>query len=99
MKALYAQVILPLPLAGNFTYIVPEHLHDKVRSGLRVAVQFGPKRFYTGIVASVTPVAPPPGVKLKEIALCLDDKPVVTNMQLRFWEWMADYYLCSVGDV
>ena len=40
MKALYAQVILPLPLAGNFTYIVPEHLHDKVRSGLRVAVQF-----------------------------------------------------------
>ena len=50
-------------------------------------------------MASVTPIAPPPGVKLKEIALCLDNYPIVTNIQLRFWEWLADYYLCSVGEV
>ncbi len=99
MNVLYAQVILPLPLAGNFTYIVPENLRNTVRSGMRVAVQFGPKKFYTGIVASVTPIAPPPGVKLKEIALCLDNYPIVTNIQLRFWEWLADYYLCAVGEV
>ena len=99
MASLYAQVILPLPLAGNFTYSVPEDLRDKVKAGIRVAVQFGAKKFYTGIVASVTPVAPKTGMKLKEIALCLDTNPVVTNLQLRFWEWMADYYLCSVGEV
>jgi len=99
MKALYAQVILPLPLAGNFTYIVPETMHSTIKSGMRVAVQFGAKRFYTGIVASISPVAPPSGIKLKEIALILDNEPIITNLQLRFWEWMADYYLCSIGEV
>ncbi|MBO4942562.1 MAG: primosomal protein N' [Muribaculaceae bacterium] len=99
MKALYAQVILPLPLAGNFTYIVPEALQPRIRSGMRVAVQFGAKRFYTGIVASITPVAPPLGIKLKEIALLLDNEPIVTNLQMRFWEWMSEYYLCSIGEV
>lgn len=99
MKALYAQVILPLPLAGNFTYIVHEALQATIRQGMRVAVQFGAKRFYTGIVASLSPVAPPSGIKLKEIALLLDNEPIVTNLQLRFWEWMADYYLCSIGEV
>lgn len=96
---LYAQVILPLPLAGNFTYIVPSALHSRVQQGCRVLVPFGSRHFYTGIVASVTPVAPPAGVKLKEIADCLDDKPIVRNSQIRFWEWMAEYYLCTVGEV
>ncbi len=99
MKELYAQVILPLPLAGNFTYIVPQALHDTIRPGMRVAVQFGARRYYTGIVASLSPVAPQAGIKLKEISVCLDDKPIVTNMQLRFWEWMAEYYLRTVGEV
>lgn len=95
----YAQVILPLPLAGNFTYIVPERLQGRVCQGGRVLVPFGPRHFYTGIVASVTPVAPTDVVNIKEISECLDDKPIVHNAQLRFWEWMADYYLCTVGEV
>lgn len=99
MATLYAQVILPLPLAGNFTYIVPEALRPSVQPGHRVLVPFGSRHFYTGVVASVSPVAPPSGIKLKEIASCLDTKPIVRSSQIRFWEWMADYYLCTVGEV
>ena len=99
MKKLYAQVIVPLPLAGNFTYIVPEELHESIKAGMRVIVQFGQKRFYTGIVASLSPNAPQSAMALKEISLILDNDPIVSNLQLRFWEWLADYYLCTVGEV
>ncbi len=93
----YAQVILPLPLADVFTYILPEGMD--ATQGCRVIVPFGPKHFYTGIVESVTDIAPPKGVALKEISSVLDSEPVVRPAQIRFWHWMADYYLCSVGEV
>ena len=96
---LYAKVILPLPLDGDFTYIVPENLIAQVQSGHRVLVPFGARHYYTGVVSEVTNIAPPPGVKLKEILSVLDDKPIIRNPQLRFWRWIADYYLCTVGDV
>ncbi len=99
-KALYAHVIVPLPLDGAFTYVVPPALQEDVRPGCRVIVPFGAKHFYTGLVQDVTPIAPAPGVALKEIALVLDGgKPIVRNPQVRFWQWIASYYLCSVGDV
>lgn len=94
----YAQVILPLPLAGTFTYILPESM-EAATQGCRVIVPFGSKHFYTGVVESVTTIAPPPGVALKEITAVLDSTPVVRPSQIRFWHWMADYYLCSVGEV
>jgi len=96
---LYAQVILPLPLAGDFTYIVPEHLQDKIAVGHRVLVPFGKKHYYTGIVAYVGPAGPKGGIELKNISTVLDDRPIVKASQLRFWRWMADYYLCTVGEV
>lgn len=96
---LFAQVIVPLPLAGNFTYIVPERLRERVQTGMRVLVPFGPRHFYTGVVASVSPVAPTDTVKLKEISECLDFKPMVRSSQIRFWDWMAEYYLCTMGEV
>lgn len=96
---IYAKVILPLPLDGDFTYIVPEALAAHVRVGHRVLVPFGARHFYTGIVSDVSPVAPPSGIKLKEIISVLDEKPIVRGPQLRFWRWIADYYLCTVGDV
>lgn len=99
MPTLYAQVVLPLPLAGLFTYIVPDNLASKIDQGMRVVVPFGARHFYTAIVASTSPVAPPGGIKLKEIIAVLDNEPVVKNSQLRFWEWMAEYYLCSIGEV
>lgn len=96
-EKLYAQVILPLPLGDTYTYAVPKDL--SVCTGMRVIVPFGKKHLYTGLVADVSPIAPPPGVPLKEIMMCLDTEPVVRPPQLRFWNWIADYYLCSIGEV
>lgn len=96
---LYAQVIVPLPLTGSFTYVVPERLRENVIPGIRVLVPFGPRHFYTGVVASVSPIAPPSGIQLKEIESCLDTAAVVRNSQIRFWQWMADYYMCTIGEV
>ncbi len=99
MGTLYAQVILPLPLDGPFSYRVPPEMADAVEPGSRVIVQFGPKRFYTAVVESVGTVPPPPTVMVKDITLLLDSQPIVRSPQIRFWEWMAGYYLCTLGEV
>ncbi len=94
----YAEVILPLPLKDTFTYALPPALEQHVRQGHRVLVPFGRSKYYTGIVSSVTPVAPK-GFEVKEIIDVMDDTPVLRNPQLRLWQWMADYYMCPIGDV
>lgn len=95
---LYASVILPLSVEGTFTYIVPPEMADGVRTGCRVIVPFGKRHFYTGIVESVSSHKPT-GLELKPIALTLDKEPIVTDLQLRLWNWIAGYYLCTVGEV
>ncbi|MBD5174139.1 MAG: primosomal protein N' [Bacteroidales bacterium] len=95
----YAEVILPLPLQGTFTYSVPVDMSSRVRAGSRVVVPFGRKKYYTGIVRNLTDVAPG-SFEVKEIGLLLDDGlPVVKRPQMQFWEWIAEYYLSGVGDV
>lgn len=94
----YAEVILPLPLYSTFTYRIPAAMSGKIAVGHRVVVPFGKKKFYTAIVAAVTPVAPQ-GFDVKEIYSLLDEKPVLKHPQLKLWEWMSQYYLCSLGDV
>jgi len=98
-KKLFASVIVPLPLEGAFTYIVPPDMQDKVYAGSRVLVPFGDRHYYTGIVCSTSPVGPQQALVLKEIAAVLDPEPIVRHPQIRFWEWMAQYYLCTVGEV
>ena len=90
-RQLYAQVILPLPLEGNFTYFVPPAMADVLRAGMRVAVPFGKKRFYTGVVASVSGVKPTDVPDIKPVALLLDaarqeglDSLVVTDEYSQF---------------
>ena len=95
---LYAEVILPLPLFGTFTYSIPTTLEGKAAVGHRVIVPFGRKKYYTGIIESITPVAPE-GFEVKDISSVLDPWPVVKHPQLKLWEWIAEYYLCTVGDV
>lgn len=95
---MWAEVILPLPLNAAFTYEVPEEMQPRLRQGHRVIVQFGKKRHYTGIVASVTTIAPQ-GFEPKKIMALLDDGPIIRRPQLQLWEWVAEYYLCSVGEV
>lgn len=94
----FAEVLLPVPIVGTFTYSVPEDLVSDVKIGCRVIVSFGRKKFYTGIVVALTPIAPQ-GYEVKDIALVVDRQPVVRHPQLKLWTWMADYYLCTPGEV
>ncbi|MBR4070450.1 MAG: primosomal protein N', partial [Bacteroidaceae bacterium] len=94
----FADVILPLPLYRYFTYRVPEEMQGHLRQGHRVVVSFGRSKFYTAIVVALHD-SEPQGYEVKEIATLLDDEPIVLRPQLKFWEWIAEYYLCSVGDV
>lgn len=96
---IYAEVLLPLPLTATFTYSVPDSLREGLMPGCRVIVPFGRSKFYTGIVTSLH-ATQPQGFDVKPIALSLDPgEPVIRHPQLKLWEWLADYYLCSVGDV
>jgi len=95
----FAEIILPLPLKGYFTYQIPDHLKDQVEIGMRVVVNFGAKKFFTGIVARITDQKPGEEMNIKEISDVLDVFPVVNPLQLQFWEWMSSYYMCPQGDV
>lgn len=95
---LYADVILPLPLYGVYTYLVPPDTNNKIQEGSRVIVQFGKKKFHTAIVSCLYQSEEQKN-NIKEIVTILDNHPIVNPIQLRFWEWMASYYMCSVGDI
>ena len=96
--ALYADVIFPLALQQLFTYSVPKNLHSKVKQGIRVEVQFGQKKNYAAIILKLHS-NPPLHFKTKEIINVIDDEPIVTNLQIEFWNWIAEYYMCSAGEV
>lgn len=98
MAESYAEVLLPLPLYSTFTYHIPTELLYKLKVGYRVIVPFGRKKFYTGIVASVSAIAPE-GYEVKDIAMILENYPIVKHPQLKFWDWISEYYLCSPGEV
>ena len=95
---LFADVILPLPLPRLYTYRVPYELNDNVVIGGRVIVQFGAKKTLSCIVAAVHEV-PPANYQAKYILEFIDDAPVVTQPQLKLFRWMADYYMCTIGEV
>ena len=93
---MYADVILPVPLQGLFTYAVPEGM--AVGEGVRVLVGFGRSKTYVGLVARVHDVKPE-GYEVKPVQQVLDQRPVVTPQQLQLWQWIGDYYLSPVGEV
>ena len=94
----FIDVLLPLPLPKPFTYWVTEEEYQFLRPGFRVGVPFGKSKMYTGIVYRKHEVAPQT-YEPKTIAVILEEYPVVTDQQIRLWEWMAQYYLCSMGSV
>lgn len=94
----FADVILPLPIPGLFTYSIPMLLADQVQVGSRVIVSFGKKKVLTGIVASIHN-NPPEGYSVKEIIECMETEPLVTERQISLWNWMAEYYMCTIGDI
>lgn len=95
----YAEVLVPLPIAGAFTYEVPDEMSSMVRPGHRVIVPFGAKKLYTGIVVSLSGERPEGNYELKSIVSALDDTPILRRPQLQLWQWVAEYYLCTPGDV
>ena len=93
---MYADVILPVPLQGLFTYTVPEGM--TVGEGMRVLVGFGRSKTYVGLVARVHHVKPQ-GYEVKPIQQQIDQQPIVTPQQLQLWHWISDYYLSPIGEV
>ena len=93
----FADVLLPLPLRMDFTYSVPDEMTERLQTGVRVCVPFGKSKVYAGLVKRIHQNEP--RQKAKAIIAVLDDEPVVNPQQFAFWKWMADYYLCTEGDV
>lgn len=94
--SLFADVILPLPLNATYTYRIPDAM--SVQVGERVIVPLRGRKFYTAIVDRIHEEEPQ-GFEVKEIQEKIDDTPVLLPEQLRLWHWMADYYLCALGDI
>ena len=94
---LTANIILPFPLNDTYTYYVPQAMEEHICVGQRVIVSFGAKRFFTGIVYSLGEASNV--VDLKPIAEIIDNKPIVSQNQLLYWRRLADYYICSLGDI
>lgn len=94
----YVDVIVPLPIAGQYTYSLPDEMVGRVLVGCRVVVPFGRKKYYTGLVTRIHEDAPE-GYETKEVAELLDEHPILFERQYRFWKWLSEYYLCTLGDV
>lgn len=94
----FAEIILPLALPGTFTYEISPADLPYLKIGQRVSVPFGTQKLYTGIVHSFHQNKPEI-FKTKTIDSILDTEPLVTEIQIKFWEWLASYYMCSLGEV
>ena len=95
---MFADVILPVPLDGTFTYSVPQQMEGQVQVGIRTLVPFGRNKTYVGIISKIHHQAPV-GYQVKDILQVLDVSPILLDTQLRLWQWIADYYLAPIGEV
>ncbi|SRX55704.1 primosomal protein N' [Aequorivita sp. CIP111184] len=94
----FIDAILPIPLKQAFTYSVNKDEAAFLKQGMRVAIPFGKSKVYTGIVYQVHDQAPV-GYETKSIDHILDEEPIITAIQIKHWEWLANYYMCSLGEV
>ncbi len=97
-NGVFVDVILPLPIRNIFTYSIPDSYYDKLEPGSRVVVQFGKKKLYTALVYSVHSNKPEL-YKAKPIEGLLDELPIVNQRQFKLWNWISEYYMCSLGEV
>lgn len=94
----FIDVILPIPLKQTFTYNVNKDEAMFLKQGMRVAVPFGKSKIYTGIVYAVHQEIPY-GYETKPIDQILDENPIITKIQIKHWQWIASYYMCTIGEV
>ena len=88
-----------MPLDGVFTYSVPQPLEGQVRVGVRVLVPFGRSKTYVGIVDKSSVNCQLSDVNYKDVLQVLDASPILTDCQLRLWQWISDYYMSPIGEV
>ena len=98
MQTFFADVILPLPLEARFTYRVPQALNGRIAFGIRVIVPFGNNKLYAAIVESVHENVPKQ-FSVKYVLDVIDDQPVISEEQYCLWQWIAEYYMCTIGEV
>ncbi|MBT8257286.1 MAG: primosomal protein N' [Bacteroidia bacterium] len=94
----FVDIILPIPLEKLFTYQISDEESQLLRPGMRVAVPFGKSKIYTGLVHHLHQ-EPPHAYEAKEIYEILDEEPIVTEKQLKLWQWISSYYMCTLGEV
>ena len=94
----FIDVIIPVPLQKLFTYSITASEYEFLKVGMRVSVPFGKSKIYTGIVYNIHTEAPLV-YEAKEIHQILDETPLVTQNQLKLWQWISSYYMCTLGDV
>ena len=94
----FAQIILPLNIKESYTYKIPNEIVAKLKVGMRVLVPFRGKKIYTGLVFSIHNEEPETFIP-KPIISLLDEIPILPSEQVKFWEWLSSYYLCSLGEI
>lgn len=96
---MYIEVILPIPLTDTYVYFVPPEMEAQILNGSLVRVSFGKNKHYSGIVSHICRTPPDSTLTIKPVISVENGRPVIRRPQLRFWEWIAQYYICSVGEV
>ncbi len=94
----YLKIVLPIYLPTSLTYVVPNELVSEVAIGKRAIVPLGKSKLYTGIIWDWDD-KPVPDIQYKSILEIIDLEPLIRENQRKFWEWIAEYYLCSLGEV
>ncbi|MDR0230727.1 MAG: primosomal protein N' [Dysgonamonadaceae bacterium] len=95
---MFIEVILPVPLSDTYTYSVPEEMQNSISPGCLVLVEFGKNKHYSGIIASIHQISPVSDFEIKPI-LAVESQSILRRPQLRFWEWLSQYYICKQGEV
>lgn len=98
MQTFFVDVILPLPLEARFTYRVPQSMNGRISFGMRVIVPFGSNKLYAAIVERVHEEVPKQ-FSVKYVLDIIDERPVISEGQYRLWQWISEYYLCTIGEV
>ena len=98
MKPQFVDVLLPLALAKPLTYSIPESMQDELQFGMRCEVQMGRNKLYSGIIVKLHNDSPKE-YKTKNILSQIDPKPIINQKQWELWQWMANYYCCTAGEI
>ena len=94
-QSLY-DIILPLAIADVYTYNIPDEVCPTI--GCRVLVPLG-KKSILGVIYRHHEGELAPNIKVRDIIQIIDEQPIVTPKQIQLWEWLAQYYMCTLGEV